>query len=107
MFGYTHPNQEEEMLTRKQYLDGECTHREYYGQFVTDRIKQTVARHIGLDKLKESTDEHFNDIPLQRWDCCLIPGTVAGWLRKAGDVGGESLADRVCVAKEAGRQLID
>ena len=53
---------------RKQYMDKECSHDEYYGQFVTASLCHTVSSAVGEDKIKRSTDPHFNDISLDQWD---------------------------------------
>ncbi len=92
------------MITRKQYTNGEATHREYYGQFVTDEIRANVLKYIGKRAIKTSIDEHFNDIALHRWDCLplLRPG-VHRMFKEAGD--WVSLAGAVCVYKEAARQI--
>lgn len=60
-------------MTRKEYLDGpretsKERHREYYSQFVNKKVKEHVIKGIGLDDILSSTDEHFNDIRLSRWD---------------------------------------
>jgi hypothetical protein len=91
-------------FTRKQYMERECTHREYYAQFVTDTTRGMVARLIGVERLRESTDEHLNDIPLQHWD--RLPITLPrGSMQAAGD--WLSLAGKVCILKEAARQLLE
>ena len=45
-------------------MNKECTHNEYYAQFVNAAVLMRVSRMIGLDKINASKDEHFNDIPL-------------------------------------------
>ena len=89
--------------TRKQYLDRECTHREYYGQFVTKGVSDALG---GLDILK-SNDVHFNDIPLKRWDmrAPFIKLHVGRQLRDAGDYF--TLSGAVCILKEAARQIVE
>ena len=102
------------MKTRTDYLAGNCSHREYYGQFVTENIKNYVVSMIGKRAILEATDPHLNDIALQKWDqltairhmintdkwrevnCCENQSTYP-W----------SLSDQVCIAKEAARQFID
>jgi len=94
------------MFTRKDYMEKRCTHREYYAQFVTDEIRQHVAKHIGTDQLRASTDEHLNDIPLRRWDHLpLFYKSDHEKVRAAGD--WISPAGAVCIYKEAARQLIE
>ena len=90
--------------TRKQYMDGEVTHSEHYAQFVDDQTLAWVKRNIGIARIKSSTDEVFNDIPLRIWDTYIIPGNMRTKLKEAGNVG-ISLSDAVCIAKEAARQI--
>lgn len=89
--------------TRQQYLAGECTHAEYYGQFVTDGKKRIL--HRLEDKIKRSNDPHFNDIPLKQWDqlAPAIYPTLSKQMKETGDC--LSLAGAVCVLKEAARQM--
>jgi hypothetical protein len=105
-------------MHRSEYMDkaglrvhGERTeaHRAYYAQYVDEDVKARVLRHIGLDALLRSRDEHLNDIPLKCWDTFvemrMIPKSVADKLRENGDY--LTLATGVCVMKEAARQIIE
>lgn len=90
--------------TRKQYLNGECTHREYYAQFVTEYIKETVLNQIGLDKILASTGDSLNDIPLSNWDMMRqLPRSTFDHLKESGDY--MTLAGKVCICKEAAKQI--
>lgn len=82
-----------------------AAHRRYYGQFVNEGTKWRVLAFISLDRLKASTNPHFNDIPLALWDKLTpqLPGS--GGFAKAGDF--YTLANGVCLAKEAARQIIE
>ena len=92
--------------TRNHYMTHDCTHREYHGQFVTAGIKQTVLSRIGVNALKASTDEHLNDIPLKRWDALpLFNHSTHEQFKAVGDY--VTLATRVCVYKEAAKQIIE
>ena len=109
------------MRTRKEYLDRKVSHREYYGQFVDDKIKEQVLSFIGLNRLLKSTDEHLNDISCsQFWDKLAgfefrgstmikkpsyIDPALISKLKEAGD--GVSCAGMVCIYKEAAKQIID
>lgn len=55
------------MITRKQYMNKEATHQEYYGQF-GQYLVDDVCRHIGKYRILASDDKYFNDIPLRHWD---------------------------------------
>ena len=85
------------MFTRKQYMNKECTHREFYGQFVSPEMIGRVGRIIGRERIKNSKCEHFNDIPLIEWDR-LGMYNIEGCL---------SLGNGVCVHKEAARQIVE
>lgn len=90
------------MKTRQQYIDQECTHSEYYAQFVTESTKRVLMRTIPLASLLASNDPNLNDIPLIRWDNLPTPiGSMKAW----GD--SVSLAGKVCIYKEAARQIIE
>jgi len=90
--------------TRQQYLDGIVSHRDYYSQFVTDNTKKAVLHSIGKEALFSSTDEHMNDIPLHRWDA--ISHVLNSDALKQAKEGFLTPAGWVCIAKEAGRQII-
>jgi len=92
------------MNTRKQYLNNECTHFEYYSQFVNDLTKGAISRNIGLEKLLKSTDKHFNDINLKIWDSMPIY-LETGEMEKYGD--HFSLSGRVFIGKTAARMLVN
>lgn len=102
-----------DLITRKEYLDRNSTtsdtfalHREYYAQFVTWQERDRVAGRIGLDRIKEAlkTDKHMNSIPLKEWDSLGLPG-CRNSMKEAGDA--PSLANGVCVWKEAARQVAE
>ena len=93
------------MYTRKQYMDNEVSHAEYYAQFGIHLIK-LVENRIGKKRILESNDPYFNDIPLREWNR-LEPSVrrlVGGILREYnGPKAGVSLSDCVCAAKSAAR----
>ena len=91
------------MITRKQYMSGDYSHAEYYGQFVNENIKDNIVRRIGLDAIRNSTDKHMNDIALKKWDCVGIPSHTVSQLIECGD--NYSLAGAVCINKAAARQI--
>ena len=98
------------MHTRQEYMKGDIGHNEFYAQFATLSTRRWVETTIGVERLKASTDQHLNDIPLSLWDeyfksvafrCEVLP-----LLKEAGDVCANSLGNAVCVAKAAARVLI-
>jgi hypothetical protein len=97
---------------RAAYMANECTHAEYYAQFVTEGLMNAVGSAIGVARIKASTDEHLNDIPLQQWD--NLQGLVKAYCGSAladsnastsGGVRSLSLSDCVCVAKAAAHAI--
>lgn len=80
-------------------------HRAYYAQFVSPLTIATVVRHIGAAKLRASTNEHYNDIPLKNWDALVGMLPFAIRFDSVGDY--TTLAGTVCVAKEAARQWLE
>lgn len=96
------------MITRAEYLNNECNHRQYYSQFVSKYVKIIVSNLIGVDKLRQSKDPYFNDIPLSLWDMCgkcFNSGTITKQMRSCGDY--TTVAGLVCIAKEAARQILE
>lgn len=94
------------MLTRKQYMNKECTHDEYYGQFAP-LIIPVVVNWVGAKAVRRSTDPHFNDIPLLHWDVLhgIVANRVGLLLRESGGVNSQ--AETVCVAKAAAKLIRD
>lgn len=89
------------MKTRSQYITGEISHDEYYSQFVTPGVIERVKSRIGEKKIKQSSDPHFNDIPLNSWDVIGVPADVVTKCGLAGD--SNTLSFQVCVNKAAAR----
>ena len=87
-----------EMATKRKAL-----HQDYYGQFVTVALKQSVLRSIGFDRIIESRDEYFNNIPLAEWDRCNIPSDAMDKMKEAERY--ISKCNMVCLLKEAARQI--
>lgn len=97
------------LYTRKQYLNKEVNHDEYYAQFVDSSVISCVRRVIGDAVIKKSKDQHFNDIPLQHWDMLApaISSMCGRRIHEANDNGGISMSDCVCVAKRAAKIIRD
>lgn len=94
------------MITRDEYLkNSEELHRSYYGQMVTEQVRDMVRRAFGQETLRAvyaQGDTYFNSIALLKWD------VLASYVnRESFKTYGDfySLAGGVCVCKEAARQL--
>lgn len=100
------------MYTRQQYLNRECTHSDYYGQFVTPAIRDIVLSRYNKKQLMDSLaqDEHLNSIPLASWDMlgASLEATLTGLGAKMKEAGDYlTLSGIVCVLKTAARQIIN
>lgn len=89
-------------FTRKDYMSDKCTHEEYYGQLVTQSIRDHVARAMP-QSIAKSRDPSFNDIPLDTWDRIGAYSVPSAEFKKLGDF--KTAAGVVCVLKEAARQI--
>lgn len=97
------------MYLRKDYMTGVIAFNDYYGQFVTDYIRNVVEQRFGLERLKRAftQDSYLNTIPLREWDALrLITQQVDTLkaLKAAGDFW--SYGVHVCIVKQAAKQLI-
>lgn len=55
------------MKTRKQYMNKEVSHNDYYSQFVTEATKRYVLSELKIEDIKnalENGDEHLNKIKI-------------------------------------------
>ena len=101
------------MYTRKDYMAGACDHQTYYGQFATPAVVALVAGRIGVDRIKNSKNEHFNDIPLIVWDqlAPIVRSYVGGKIGEsnattyANGTRTVSLSDCICTAKAAAAKI--
>lgn len=104
----------EPMYTRQDYLNGKCTHQEYYRQFVDDRVlslADTIISRYGITKAQTGykTDKHLNFIPLRVWDSTShvisYNTPLINKLHARGDY--LTLAGCVCIAKAAAREILE
>jgi|SRR5699024_9114015 len=109
------------IVTRHDYLNGDRTHNEYWGQFITQPLIEMVGDIIGIERILASEDPHLNDIPLREWDRLYTKQFIDIELwAKAGngvdpkgkfvnEVTGRyqwSASDNVCIGKAAARFII-
>lgn len=112
------------MKTYKQYMNKECTHRQYYAQFVDVKTRRIVLNAFGLDRIKKHIEAddcfHRDNIPLKMWDrlsgfhvrgsdVTLMGGNFVGntinWKKAKNE--SFSLSDCVCILKEAAKQIAE
>ena len=94
--------------SRKDYMAGRCSHREYYSQYVTSNVRSLVSSAFG-SRLEKSEDDSFNDIPLPLWDSVgkHILADVCRMNEETTGSRSASASDLVCVLKEAARQILE
>ena len=103
------------MRTRKEYLNGEINHHDYYSQFVTESSKEFIKRSLKVEDIKKALDG--GDTALNK---IKIPynnlTTGGGWWWDGTPVNIEALksceetdtpATRTCVGKTAARILVE
>ena len=97
------------MITRQEYLSNsrELFH-EYYSQFVTKESINLVKDTFGTDKLIKAyqKDKSLNTIPLHEWDRIFIDKSINVTQFKKVNESFYTLSDRVCLAKNAAKQII-
>lgn len=92
------------LFSRKEYLDGVCSHSEYYGQLVNESVKDAVRTHWGIERLMAARDPHLNDLPLDGWDR-IFNYNLTQDIKELGDYW--TIAGRVSLLKTAARQIIE
>jgi hypothetical protein len=96
------------MITRQEYLSSSSSlHQEYFLQFGNPVIRKMLESSISVDKLRESTDPYFNDIPLKWWDNLanyVDPYMDRKLLKEVGEIN--SLSVRVCTLKAIARDMV-
>ncbi len=85
-------------------MSNKCSHDTYYGQFVTGKVIEELVTMMTVERIKSSTDEHMNDIPLKHWDSLRLPQDSYTLLMEADKCGG-SPSDKVCIFKAGARQI--
>lgn len=90
------------MHTRKDYLDGKCSHDDYYGEIVEEC--GVVISERTMEMVRRSTDPHFNDIALQHWDQLGETISCSRALRERGDY--LTKAGAVCIVKQAAKRQL-
>lgn len=92
------------MKTRKNLLEKNCKHSEYYSKFVNPEFIRYVVNFIGEKNLERSISPNFNDIDLKYWDKIQAPIGTNEKMKPLGDY--LTLSGSVCIAKEAARQFL-
>lgn len=97
------------LKTRQDYMNGHCTHREYYAQFVTPVTKSMVNNVINLSEV--TNEKEFKalckKLGLKVWDSLagLLMINPSSKIRELGDI--PSICGMVCTLKESALQLVE
>lgn len=87
---------------REKYMSNEITHAEFYEWLASEIGLLPQDLPVSIDRVRESTDPHLNDIPLQGWD--RRDPVIRGKAKRAG-MQSWSLSDTVCVLKAYARKI--
>lgn len=101
------------MKTRKQYMNKEVSHHDYFSQFITEDTKRFILRSLTVEDIRnaiENGDEHLNEIKIPYnnrgrdgrwwWDDAPINTRL---VKESGD--NLSPSTHTCVAKAAAKEL--
>ncbi len=91
------------LITRKEYMAGHFTHDQFYGQFVTDGMKQLVASGIGESRIVDSICPNFNDIPLREWDSMFV--VISKKHKDAFGTTALTKSELVCILKASAKAI--
>jgi len=96
------------IYTRKDYLNGACTHKQYYAQLVRPALVEQIILTFGMEKLTSpKNDGHFNHIDLKYWDTLthnIEMPKQSDW-KMVEDY--PTMAGMVCVLKAAARMAVE
>ncbi len=94
-------NQEQMLNKREKYLNNEISHEDYY-LWLSDFLELPgYLIPFTKDQIKNSKDEHFNDLQLSKWDS--KHDSVLNFVRNKG-LKSWSLVETVCCLKTMARQ---
>jgi len=102
------------MLTHTQYMKKECTHQEYYEQFITSSIRWFVESNYTREFLQQcfATDKHLNNLGgnwMKTFDAFAlqIKGEIARVNKRLNGSSVYSLCDGTCAIKAYMRLYAD
>lgn len=93
-------------FTRKQYLNDECTHEQYFAQFITEWLIRIVESSIWLDRILQWNDQAiWGNIELKRWGANCFPQSVINdiWVKMRALWDYPTEAWLVCISKACAR----
>lgn len=101
----TDTNTVKAQFTKKAYMAGECTHEQYYAQFITDDGIAMVQRSTAFKRMIKKGSKDTSSVEVQVWDLIGTDGEAVMLLKSLGDFWSISAA--VCINKAIARQLLE
>ena len=92
-------------FTKKAYMAGECTHEQYYAQFITDDGIHMVQRSTAFKRMIKKGSKDTSSVEVQIWDLIGTDGEAVTLLKSMGDCWSMSAA--VCINKAIALQLLE
>jgi hypothetical protein len=92
---------------RARYMSHAISHDEYYLWLAKDLGLGAWLVPVSRERLLQSKDPHFNDIPLAIWDRCDPHVRACLRIPAGGGSIGWSLSDTVCVLKALARESVE
>jgi hypothetical protein len=96
---------ETKLYTYGAMQEGIVDHETYYGQFVDERVTNQVVWDLSKERVCNSVDEHFNDIPLEKWDPIGLPVPTVEAVRASGHMHASTVSVFCSVNKAAARKI--
>lgn len=97
------------MIMQKDYMEGRATHHAYYLEIAQAAGLNAGALPVTLENIREAiqTDEHLNNIPLNKWDWFAQANmkAIGRAARERGDVNSHTLGNGVCALKALAKHL--
>lgn len=98
---------EKHIITHHEYMTtNACDHDGFYAQFINRELVEYVTRNVGHNRIINSKDDAFNDIPLPLWDRLADNLCYFNALGRACN-GGTALSQRVCLLKAVAKHIRD
>ncbi len=98
-------------MNRADYMDGKCTHQEYYIQFECAAMRDCILARYSVEDLKTALaeDRHLNNTPMIFWD--YFAGVFKPYIFTMNEkINGRrvwSNCDGVCIGKAIACKLVE
>lgn len=95
------------MIMKSEYLKGKISREEYYKQFVNAEVLKMTEIIFGIQLIQSCHCPHFSEIKIYLWDRLQmeIRPYVSEEITACSSPYKVSIADYICVCKEAARMI--